>query len=80
MVAYQDLLYNAANDLGVDYIIRGVRNMNDFAYEENLARINKKLGNIETIFLLADDKYSHISSSLVRELIKFNKPVKEFLP
>ena len=63
----------------VQYLIRGLRTPIDFSYEENIANINKELSpEIETIYLRADN--ATISSSMVRELLKYNKPVDKYVP
>ena len=61
------------------FLIRGLRNSKDYEVEENLAKINKKIGDVDTIFLRAD-KYDIVSSTLVNQLKKQNKDYKEFLP
>lgn len=63
------------------YVLRGVRNATDFAYEENIARINSRLNpSIETIFLLSDEQHSIVSSSMIRELLKFKQDISAYVP
>ena len=59
----------ATKSCKADFLIRGLRDATDYGYEENLAQINQKLYNIDTVFLRAGD-CGFISSSLIRELIK----------
>ena len=54
---------------GANFILRGIRNNGDFEFEKAIARTNRKLSKIETVFLLTSAKTSFISSSIVRELI-----------
>ncbi len=61
-------------------IVRGIRGITDYEYEKNMADINKELFGIETVFLFSDIKYSHISSSLIRELKRFGKEYNHLLP
>ena len=62
-------------------MIRGLRNTIDFEYEKNLANINSKLDNgIKTMFLLANPEHSEISSSAIRELVKYHKDLTQFVP
>ena len=62
-----------------DYIIRGLRTPGDYAYEENIATINKELApEIETVYFRADSSF--ISSSMVRELVKYGKTVDKYVP
>ncbi len=64
----------------VDFLVRGLRAYSDFEYEFRMALVNRKLIGIETSFLMADEKNSHISSSLIRELAHFGKTLPEFVP
>jgi hypothetical protein len=64
----------------VDFLVRGLRAYSDFEYEFRMALVNRKLIGIETSFLMADEKHSHISSSLIRELAHFGKTLPEFVP
>ena len=57
-----------------------IRSVIDFEYEKTIADVNRTLTGIETIFLLAEPQYAHISSSAVRELLFFGKEVSAFLP
>jgi pantetheine-phosphate adenylyltransferase len=63
-----------------DYIIKGVRSVKDFEYEREQADVNRRLGNVDTMFFFAEPGMESISSSLVRELVHFGKDVREFLP
>lgn len=75
------LTVDIASELGAKFLIRGIRNMTDYEYEKNIASMNKKLNsNIETIFLLADDEYSNISSSIIKEIAKFDGDISAFVP
>ena len=66
-------IYSATIDFckenGANFILRGIRNNGDFEFEKAIARTNRKLSKIETVFLLTSTKTSFISSSIVRELI-----------
>ena len=60
------------------YIVRGVRNLVDFSFERDLSLCNYDLAQIETIFINSSSKYAHVSSTLVRDIIK-NNPLKASL-
>jgi pantetheine-phosphate adenylyltransferase len=63
------------------YLLRGLRNASDFDYEKTISQINSIIGGgIETIFLISQPENSHISSTIVREIIKGNGDVSPFLP
>lgn len=80
VVAYDTLTTDLAAKYEANFIVRGVRNIQDFEYERNIADINRHLTGIETILLFADPSLSHISSSMVRELKSFGKDVTPYLP
>ena len=61
-------------------ILRGVRSIQDFEYERNIAEVNRQLCGIETVLLYTRPEYAHISSSLVRELHAYNKDISSYLP
>lgn len=62
-------------------IIKGLRMLSDFEYEFQMALMNKKLNNdIETLFMMTNSKYAYLSSSIVKEIAKFNGDISEFVP
>lgn len=63
------------------YLLRGLRNASDFDYEKTISQINHIVGgNIETIFLISKPELSHVSSSIVREVIAAGGDVSQFVP
>ncbi|OUO53909.1 pantetheine-phosphate adenylyltransferase [Parabacteroides sp. An277] len=78
--SYQTLTTDLAHEVEADFILRGIRSVIDFEYEKTIADVNRTLTGIETVFLLAEPQYAHISSSAVRELLFFGKEVSAFLP
>ncbi len=64
----------------VNYLIRGLRAFSDFEYEFRMALANRRLSGIETVFLMADEKVGHISSTLIRELGHFKSRLHDFVP
>jgi pantetheine-phosphate adenylyltransferase len=63
------------------YLLRGLRNASDFDYEKQLSQMNQIIGKgVETVFLISQPEYSHISSTLVREVIKGGGDASDFLP
>ena len=77
---YDELTVDFCKKNNADFIIRGLRNVSDFEFEKNIALTNRKLGGIETVFLLTSAKNSYISSGIVRELIKNNGDYSLFIP
>ncbi|HAC22446.1 MAG: pantetheine-phosphate adenylyltransferase [Tannerellaceae bacterium] len=80
VAAYDNLTVDFAKEQDAAFIIRGVRSVFDFEYEKNIADINRKISDVDTMILFTDVEYAHISSSVVRELYRFGKDVSEFLP
>lgn len=67
--AYSGLTSVFAKEVGADVLLRGIRTVQDFEYERNLADINREVFNIDTTFLVSNPKLAFISSSMVRELL-----------
>lgn len=80
VMSYDMLTVDFAKETEADYLLRGIRNINDFEYEKNMADVNRKLADIETIILISEPEYEHISSSLVRELIYYKKDISHLIP
>lgn len=78
---FEGLTSEYAKQMGARFLLRGLRNTLDFEYENAIAKANKNLNpELDTVFLLTDPAYSHISSTIVREIHKFNGNVEKFLP
>ena len=81
VISYNGLTVDCANELNADLILRGLRAMSDFEYELQISHTNKSLNKqIETIFLSTDTNFSFLSSSLVKEVAKFNGEIKHMVP
>ena len=78
--AYDCLTVDFAKVQNAGFIVRGIRTVHDFEYEETIADINRKLAGIETILLFTEPELTSISSTIVRELLQFGKDVTPFLP
>lgn len=74
------LLVDFCAEVGASAVVRGLRSQVDLAYEESMARMNHHLAGIDTLFLLTASAYSHISSSLVREVHALGGDVSDMLP
>ena len=77
---YHGLTIDFAAKQQAQAILRGVRSVQDFEYERNIAEANKQLCGIETVLLYTSPEYAHISSSLVRELHAYGKDITTYLP
>ena len=78
--SYSGLTMDFAREVGADVLLRGVRNIKDFEYERELADVNKQIGGIDTVLLVSEPGYSSVSSSVVRELMRYGKDVSNLLP
>lgn len=80
VTTYSCLTTDLCRQMGASYILRGVRDAADFAYEQKIADINRLIApDIETVILLADPSTAIISSSMVRELAAFGKDINKYL-
>lgn len=78
---FASLLTDFARSHEANIILRGLRAVSDFDYEFQLASMNRRIDNdIESIFLMPDERYSYISSRLVREIAALGGEVKYFVP
>lgn len=81
VISFKKLTVDCARDNEALVILRGLRSVTDFEYELQLASMNRKLyADAETMFLTPDEKYSCISSSLVREISKLDGDVSDLVP
>ena len=80
-MSYSTLTGDFALSIGAEAMIRGVRNMIDFEYERTMAQTNKRLyPTLTTVILLTPPELADVSSSTVRELLKFSQEVSDFIP
>ncbi len=80
VMSYDGLTIDFCEKVKAKFIVRGVRNTGDFEFEKAIARTNRFLSKIETIFILTSAKTSFISSSIVRDLINNNGEYNKLVP
>ena len=81
VVPFGGLLVNWARNRGIHTLIRGLRAFSDFEYEFQMALTNRKLApDIETMFLMPNEDFSYVSSSMVREIAALGGDVGKFVP
>lgn len=79
--SFPNLTAHYCQRIGAEYLLRGLRNASDFDYEKTISQLNHIVGGgIETIFLIAQPEYSHISSTIVREIIIGGADATPFIP
>ena len=80
-VVYNGLTVECCKSVGANFILRGIRYVNDFEYEKAIADMNRSLeGNIETIFLTCLPQFTSVASTLVRDVLRNGGDVSQFLP
>ncbi len=78
---FDGLLADFVDKMHADVIVRGIRNSVDFEYELPLAQANYKLNEkADTVFLATSPEYSYVSSSAVRELMRYNANIDNLVP
>ncbi len=80
VVTYEGLTVNFCKEIDAQFILRGLRNPADFEFEKAIAHTNRKLSEIETVFLLTSSGKSYISSSIVRDVIRNNGDYTGLVP
>ncbi len=78
---FEGLTAHYCKELRARYLLRGLRNASDFDYEKTISQLNNIVGeSLETVFLISKPEFSHISSTIVREIIKGHGDASPFLP
>jgi len=78
---FEKLTAHYCQRIGAQYLLRGLRNASDFDYEKTISQLNHIVGNgIETVFLISQPEFSHISSTIVREIIVGGGDPTPFVP
>lgn len=80
VLTYDGLTVDFAQEQSVRFLLRGVRSSTDMEYERTLADLNRHIASMETVLLPASQQLTHISSTVVRELLHFGGDVSGFLP
>lgn len=80
VTSYNSLTVDFAEEIGANVIVRGIRTINDFEYEKTIADMNRTLAGVETIVLFTEPELTHISSTIVRELLRYGRDVNKFIP
>ena len=80
VMTYEGLTVDFCKEIGVEFILRGLRNPADFEFEKAIAQTNRDLAPIETVFLLTSASTSYIASSIVRDVIRNNGDYTKLVP
>ncbi len=78
---FEGLLVDYARDKGAGFIIRGLRALSDFEYEFQMDLMNRRLNShIETIYLMTNQEYSYLSSSIIKEIVRLGGSTSGLIP
>ena len=77
---YEGLTANFCKVEDAQYILRGLRNTTDFNYEQSIAQANDKINGVDSVFLICSPEYSHISSSIVRDIARNGGDISSLVP
>ena len=81
VISFSGLLKDLLIEKKIFNVLRGIRSITDYEFELQLANMNKKLNKkIETVFMIPNEHYSSISSSIVREIINLKGDISKFVP
>jgi pantetheine-phosphate adenylyltransferase len=79
--SFQGLLVDFAKETGATLIVRGLRAVSDYEYELQMALMNRRLASdVETVFLMAKEEFSYVSSRLVKEVARLGADVRGLVP
>ncbi len=78
---FEGLLVDYAKRMGTNIVLRGMRTVSDFEYELQMALANKSLSQeLETVFMVTDSEFSHVSSSVIREVVSLGGSARKMVP
>jgi len=78
---FEGLLVEYIKKMGTNIVLRGMRTVSDFEFELQMALANKALSSdLETVFMVTDSEYSHISSSVIKEVVSLNGSASHMVP
>jgi len=80
VAAFSGLLVDVAKDRGIGVIVKGVRAVSDFDYELQMAQMNRHLAGVETVFVPTSPEWSYLSSTLIKEVVRFGGDASGLVP
>jgi pantetheine-phosphate adenylyltransferase len=78
--AFEGLLVDFCRARGIGLIVKGLRAVSDFEYELQMAQMNQRIGDVETVFLTTSPEWSYLSSSLVKEVARLGGRIQGTVP
>ncbi len=80
VASYKGLTVDFCKSVNSKYMLRGLRNSSDFNYEQSIAQTNYSISSIESVFLISSPQLIHISSTIVRDIIRNGGDYKSLVP
>ena len=81
VIHYEGLTATFAESIGAQFILRGLRTTQDFTYEQQIAYVNEDLTEaVQSVFVISDQKNASVSSTIVRDLIRYKGAYQKYLP
>jgi pantetheine-phosphate adenylyltransferase len=80
VTAFSALVVNLTKEMGADFIIKGLRAVNDFESELQMAQMNHRISGVDTVFIPSASSHSFIASKLIREIARFDGDVSDMVP
>jgi pantetheine-phosphate adenylyltransferase len=77
---FHGLLVDFCHQQGIGIICKGLRAVSDFEFELQMAQMNRRIGNVETVFMSTSPEHSYLSSSLVKEVARYGGPLDGTVP
>ncbi len=77
---FEGLLVDFCHDRDIRVICKGLRAVSDFEYELQMAQMNQRMGDVETLFMTTSPEYSYLSSSLIKEIARYGGPLEGVVP
>jgi len=77
---FSALVVDLARDLGIDFIVKGLRAVSDFESELQMAQMNQKISGVDTLFIPSASEHSFLASRLIREIARFGGDVSDMVP
>ncbi len=78
--SFSDLTTSFCESKKINFLIRGLRNTNDFVFEKDIKDMQETISNVKSVYFISDQNFSHISSTLVRDIISFDGKYEHLLP
>jgi pantetheine-phosphate adenylyltransferase len=80
VTSFEGLLVDHVREMGADVVVKGLRTVDDYQYEAQMAQMNRHLSGMETVFIMTRPEYGFISSSLVKEVARLGGSVSGLIP